>query len=86
MSAVQELGVFSDEGCLEGSMWSHQEAEERRLELVAGDAKEGVDTSQEYVAAVLCEEHRDEEQRADSCEECHAELVDEEDSDDDEEE
>lgn len=70
--AVQEWGVFTDEGAVEGSMWPRGEAERRARELRVVAVSECID--EEYIAAPFCEAHRDAEQREGHCYLCFEEL------------
>ena len=56
-----ELGLFSDEGCVEDCLWSLEEAQAR---LAAYHADDGLEVAE------VCPEHRD--HRASCCEECMA--------------
>jgi hypothetical protein len=68
---VYEYGIFTEEGCIEASMWSLEEAE-ARAQTWRADAV-SMDVDETYTAKQMCEEHRDAEQAKDSCEQCFAE-------------
>jgi hypothetical protein len=63
-----EFGIFSEEGCCENGMFSHEEAEARIKAM--GEEAEGC------FIAECCEEHREEERE--HCRECMAEETEEE--------
>lgn len=63
-----EFGIFNDEGCIEGGMFSRAEAEARLVEM--GDEGEGCHVAE------CCIEHPESERE--HCEECNAEEAEEE--------
>ena len=64
-----EYGVWNAEGCILGSMWNRDEADQAAAaEREAGD--------EDARADAFCEDHRDTEQPATGCEDCASELAD----------
>ncbi|WP_280430018.1 hypothetical protein [Nocardia brasiliensis] len=64
-----EYGIFSDEGCVEARLYSREEAEQARKDLIAGDWD-----ASELDICEMCSEH--DEQRADECQACAEEEID----------
>ncbi|MGW5673954.1 hypothetical protein ACWEV4_02485 [Streptomyces sp. NPDC003860] len=68
--ATQDAGVFNDEGCVE-AYDCVVEAANRAAEWNAAEGSDADDPL--YRWALMCVDHRDSEQQADTCEECYAE-------------
>lgn len=63
---MTEYGLFNDEGCVEGQMYSPEEAVQRLAELIAtGEIDE---TDHGLAVLPICSDH--DEQPRDTCEEC----------------
>ncbi|MFE5853156.1 hypothetical protein ACFQ61_08040 [Streptomyces sp. NPDC056500] len=69
-----EYGVFTEEGCIEASLWSHANAE-AVAELYREQAAED-DVEETYTVHEMCEEHRDAERPKGECDECEAQYND----------